>query len=331
VGAVVLKLTHNPTETIKTKNMKTKSLFLLLLLVVASCSNDDPQPDPSGTVRFTSRIATLDDVQNRAANDQWASSDQIGIYMKAVGEALADASIAEDAANRAYKAASTAADAEFKPASDDQTIYYPMDETQKVDFIAYYPYTNTGITNYTYSVDVSGQSSQAAIDLLYSNNVTGKGKTDTDAAALAFDHKLSKVILNIERGDGTTNDDLSVMTVVFKNMNTQATMALTDGTLTVTSGQTAKDITLLTTTAGTQYEAIMLPEDLNGTKVEFRLNNTPGEVFVWTVGSDTDDPGVFEAGTKYTYTITLARTKVTASASIGQWLEAPSGLNGIAN
>jgi len=311
--------------------MKTKSLFLLLLLVVASCSNDDPQPDSSGTVRFTSRIATLNDVQNRAANDQWTSGDQIGIYMKAAGEALADASTLEDAANRAYKAASTTADAEFQPTGDDQIIYYPMDETKKVDFIAYYPYANTGITNYTYSVDVATQFPQTAIDLLYSNNVTGKGKTDTDAAALAFDHKLSKVILNIERGDGTTNDDLSKMTVVFKGMNTQATMALATGAVAITSGQTTEDITLLTAAAGVTYEGILLPEDLNGTKVEFHVNNALDEVFVWTVGTDATDDGVFEAGTKYTYTITLARTGVTASATIGQWLEGPSGLTSIAN
>lgn len=313
--------------------MKTKVFLIPVLIILTglySCDDTDTGVDLTGAVKFTSSIATLSDVQNRAANTQWTSGDQIGIYMKSAGQVLADATIAEDATNRAYKAAATAADAEFKPSTDDQTIYYPMDEAKNVDFIAYYPYTDTKIADYVYAVDVSDQTKQADIDLLYSNNVTRKNKSNT-TAALEFSHKLSKVILNIQQGKGTATDNLSAMTVVFKDMNTQATMALTDGEVTITPHQTPKDITLLATAAGQKYEAILLPENLNNTKVEFHLNNSNNEVFVWTIGSDINDLGVFEPGTKYTYTITLDRTGVTASATIVEWKDHPENLTGTAN
>ena len=54
-----------------------------------------------------------------------------------------------------------AGDGRFSPASEDQTICFPLDANDKVDFIAYCP--QAALTGNTYAVDVTDQSYPAAI------------------------------------------------------------------------------------------------------------------------------------------------------------------------
>lgn len=313
--------------------MKTKQvIFPLVFFVVAlaACTKQTPCV-PTGEVRFTSRIATLDDgTDSRVTNNQWAASgSRIGIYMINNDEILCDDAIAEGASNREYVAATAHATAGFRPVSDDQTIYYPMDGTKKVGFIAYYPYREA-INDYTYGIDLSDQALPEEIDLLYSNNATGKSKGDN--VELVFEHQLSLMLIDIVPGDGVEHSDLTNLSVVIREMNTQASMSLTDGSLTIAEGQPLSDITLNTIDGdGLQHQAILLPEDLNGKRVEFRLNNTLDEVFVWTIGSGGDDTGVLEPGHRYTYTITLSRTGITVTGSIEDWTEGPANLTGTAD
>lgn len=308
--------------------MKTKILsFFLLTLLLVSCDNNSNDYDKPVEVKFTSRIASSEVQTSRAANAEWAVNDPIGIYMKNSGEKLTDASIAEQSRNRKYKAAATSSNAAFAPATEESTIYFPADNAQKVDFIAYYPYTTSITSYYAYVVDVADQSQQAAIDLLYSNNVINRSSADK-VAPLGFEHKLSKLILHVVKGEGVEGHDLNNMTVVFKNINTQASLALADGVLTIPA-QASKDVIAYVTSPGAQYETILLPGNYREKKVEFRLNNAQNEVFVWTI--TTNDP-LFDAGVKYTYTITLERAGgVSVTATISDWLEGPSGLTGVAN
>ena len=83
-----------------------------------------------------------------------------------------------------------AGDGSFSPASEDQTICFPLDENDKVDFIAYCP--QAALTGNTYAVDVTDQSYPAAIDLLWSNNATALDKT-VQTVDLKFYHRLSRI------------------------------------------------------------------------------------------------------------------------------------------
>ena len=73
--------------------MELKHLFLagLGVMTLAACSSldDDSTWDVNGgAVKFTSYIS-----KHKASGTTWASGDQIGIYMKANGTALADAAV----------------------------------------------------------------------------------------------------------------------------------------------------------------------------------------------------------------------------------------------
>lgn len=297
----------------------------LAAILFTGCSKEKTPQEGPVAVSFTSRVDKLQANGSKAADQQWAIGDSIGIYMIKSGETLSDASIAAGAANRQYQATATTTDAAFEPYSADQTIYYPSGPVQPVDFIAYYPYTSQ-ITGYTYPVDLSDQSDQAAIDLMYSYNATGKDWT-SPAASLVFQHRLAKVVLTIKRGTGMAYEDLSKMTVVLKSACTEGTLNLVDGR-DLFLEPTLNDVTFRTAGAGSKYEAILMPISHRDYIVEFRLNNAKNEVFTWTItGSDGD----FAASTKYEFEITMNRTGVDATGTILPWNEGPGGLTGIAD
>ncbi len=112
----------------------TKRTYLFLAaaaaLTLASCSNDDDFADRPGdgrvAVNFSGGITLT-----RATGDAWDLNDGIGIYMVETGTQ----NVVDNAANRRYVTA--AGDGSFSPASEDQTIYFPLDANNKVDFIAY--------------------------------------------------------------------------------------------------------------------------------------------------------------------------------------------------
>jgi formylglycine-generating enzyme required for sulfatase activity len=176
-----------------------------------------------------------------------------------------------------------------------------------VDFIAYYPW-KSGQTLGNYPVDVSTQTNPAAIDLLYSNNATGKNKS-SGAVQLSFTHALAKLALTVQKGTGIAS--LSGLTATIKGMNTQANFDLSAGTFGAASAQA--DITpLCTQTPGAatdgKYEALLLPLSMTGVTVEFALN---GATYTWTPAASTPALNALQGGYRHDYTITVNKTGIT--------------------
>ena len=127
--------------------MKTNYLFIgMAALMIAACSNNENEPqvdDGRIAVSFAGEI-TLP----RATTDTWEANDGIGIYMLEHGMKT----VTDGATNRKY--VTTAGDGKFTPAGTEQTIYFPLNADEKVDFIAYYPQTDlTGGTVLTWPVE----------------------------------------------------------------------------------------------------------------------------------------------------------------------------------
>jgi hypothetical protein len=199
------------------------------------------------------------------------------------------------------------------------TIYYPGNG-DKVDFIAYYPYVSSITTLGNYSVNVTTQTTPAAIDLLYAkatNGSSGYDKSNTSAVALTFGHQLCKLTLNTSVPAGSTqfaSSDLTTMTVSIAGMNTTALFNLATGALGTASNVAA--ITPRTVAAGAKYEAILLPIAFTGVSVTFGITagNNPGD-YVWNVPNDT-----FEAGKEYVYNISFTGDgAVSVSGTINDW------------
>ena len=297
------------------------SVALLGVIAFSSCSSDDEvRTTNDGVVRFTTSIdetATPGTPQTKAAGTGWTAGDAIGIFMVANG----GTTVVENATNRKYTTTGTST---FTAASG-QNIYYPMDGSA-VDFIAYYPYSGSVTAlSATIQVNVAGTqtaTSQADIDLLWAKTNNGGAGYDkvshaTTPVALAFDHKLSKLVINC-KADANVGVSLNGMTVSITGMDTKNTLTLSSGVL-----GTASTVAAITPNkqasapAGfsTSYDAIILPKAYAADVVEVLFTLSNGEPFVWKVPAIT-----FVSGTEYTYEINLTRTGVQFTGTIKPWL-----------
>lgn len=284
---------------------KIVTFFALALLASAmvSCNNENSPmaQDEKIAVQFTGGI----NVSTRAAGVAWADGDKIGIFMTAAKETLSANSIKEGVDNVAYE---TNGGLSFSPISGGKTIYYPIDGD--VDFYAYYPQTT--VNDYKVALNVADQSKQEAIDFMYAKT-TGCDKA-IPQVELKFSHQLSWLVLNVQAGNGLTEDDLENLKVTIEDQNTTATFNLVDGTISDEGNPT--NITMKTVEAGKVYEAILLPTTSKTRKIVFDLNTGYDAPFVWTMESD------LKGGNRYNYTtVKLTRTSVDIMGTIESWNE----------
>ena len=271
-------------------------------LMIAACSNNENEPqvdDGRIAVSFAGEI-TLP----RATTDTWEANDGIGIYMLEHGMKTVTT-------NRKY--VTTAGDGKFTPAGTEQTIYFPLNADKKVDFIAYYPQTD--LTDHIYKVDVSDQKAPADIDLLRSDNATGKDKS-TNTVDLKLFHRLSRVEVELTAGEGVSDAELAGMGITLSKQPVAADFNVLQNTL--TAGQDLATLTLNTAADGKTASAIILPQE-GASGRNLKLTLTDDTVLTWPVEAER----TFEQGKKTVFTITLKRTpvgtEVEVNATIQPW------------
>ena len=255
---------------------KMTKLFALALLAGAmvSCSTEDTAPSTQNdkvAVQFTGGIS----VNTRAAGLAWADGDMIGIFMTGTKQPLSADAIKEGVDNVCYQSNGSIG---FSPVSGGKTIFFPIDGD--VDFYSYYPQTT--VNDYKVALNMADQKSQEAVDFMYAKTTgCNKAKPQVD---LKFNHKLSKLVLNVQPGNGLTQDDLNKLTVTIKDQNTTATFNLADG---VISGEGNPDnIQMKAVQVGKRYEAILLPTASKIREIEFELNNGFDAPFVWKMDQE---------------------------------------------
>ncbi|MCF2644843.1 fimbrillin family protein [Prevotella stercorea] len=286
---------------------KMTKFFALALLAGAmvSCSTEDTAPTTANgkvAVQFTGGIS----VNTRASGLAWADGDRIGIFMTGTNQPLSADAIREGVDNVCYQSNGSIG---FSPVSGGKTIFFPIDGD--VDFYSYYPQTT--VNDYKVALDVTDQRKQEAIDFMYAKT-EGCNKA-TPQVFLKFYHKLSNLVLEVQPGNGLTQEDLKKMTVTVKGQNTKATFNLADGT--ISGEENPADITMKTTEAGKLYEAILLPTEEESRVIEFDLKNGYDAPFVWTM------PVKLEGGKRYHYTVVkLSRSAVDISGNIEPWIKA---------
>ena len=288
-----------------------KSLFVsaICALTLFSCAKDhEPQLNENINAKFFSTIGQMD---SRASNTTWSSNDAIGIYALNFGTTLATANIYNSGENIQHVTA--LGDGAFTVVTASEAIQFPANG-DALDFIAYYPYKAT-ITNYTYPVDVANQSNLELIDLLYSDNATGN-KT-TPAVMLQFQHKLSKLIMNITAGTGVTT--LAGLTASINNLNTQASFSLVDKTFSGIGNPASltPTVTIASDNLSATIEAILIPsQDINSAEIVFTL---AGKTYTWTPNSK-----ILLSEKKYTYAIEItgeALVPIEPDGDIDDWTE----------
>ena len=201
-------------------------------------------------------------------------------------------------------------------AAADQALAYPEGA---VDFVAYYPYT-ASVTDNKVAVDVKNQSKPADIDLLYSNNATNQ-TASANAVNLGFKHQLATVRLNIKaQGIAST----AGLTATLTGSKTAGSFNLADGSLAVTDASAA-DIAFTVNAAGTQAEAIVLPQNAANVKVKFTLNGKTVEQALPAASA------TWAAGNRYAIDVTLKGESTGeiyvnfGQATITDWTDVPGG------
>jgi len=287
-----------------------RALFLTALstLMFYSCNTDDENDfanDNRTPVHFTSRVNG--EIQLKASGASWTPNDRIGIFMKSPGAALSSTSIIDGADNKIY---STSGNGYFTPINDGQAIYYP--QSGNVDFISYYP-QQANLTDFKYQMDITDQSSQEALDLMYSNNLSGVNSSNR--TALSFNRQLAKIELNITTGQGVSS--LYGLTVMISGVKTQAEFNLSNATLTV-SNATGSDFSPKITSTGqtaARAEAILIPDNGGtGRVISFTLPSVG--TFTWEIPASLK----LEKGRRYKYDVVLKDKSVIPAYS---WVEMP--------
>ena len=291
-------------------------LFVLALLAGAmvSCNTEDTASTTANgkvAVQFTGGIS----VDTRAAGQAWADGDKIGIFMIEAGKTLSADVIKEGVDNFCFQTSGSSA---FSPISGGKTIFFPIDGD--VDFYSYYPQTT--VNDYKVALNMTNQTSQEAIDFMYAKK-TGCNKA-TPQVDLKFNHMLSNLVLNVQPGNGLTEDDLNKLKVTIKDQNTTATFNLADG---VISGEgNPANIQMKAIQVGKRYEAILLRTASTIREIEFDLDNGHDAPFVWKMDQE------LKGGNLYNYTtVKLTRTGVELSGTIKPWNEVKNDNENIAN
>ncbi|GHU58759.1 hypothetical protein FACS189411_14700 [Bacteroidia bacterium] len=289
--------------------MNKNKIFAIAAIAAAtgltSCLNDETGNNNNNepvAVRFSSGIA---EVETRAYETTWAANDPVGIYMIGSSGTLTAANTLAD--NRQYTA-SAGATANFS-ATAANTIYYPV-SGDDVKFIAYYPYSSP-LTNYVLPVDVSDQSSQSAIDVLYAPAGTATYNKSSGTVALPFEHKLVKLVFTISNGSGVTEALSNGISVAISGQQTAGELDLATGTVTPGTGTAVA----ITASGNATVEAIVLP-NTSTTGMGFTFTNGAAETFTGNIPALSAS---WTGGNKYTYAVTLQKAGAVITGTIAAW------------
>lgn len=294
--------------------------LIAVCAIIVSCEKDNTPVNNDGTVRFTSgATATQTRVAISPQNESvWEEGDPVGIYM--VNNGTSD--VLENAENIKYTASEAGALTSFTSAV--QAIYYPLDETKKADFIAYHPYKET-LSGFVYPVDVSNQTSQTGIDLMWAaadkqgagySKEDGRNNTSVD---LAFDHQLAKLRMKVTKAPNVLGE---IVKVNINGMNTTASFDL-KGSGGLTGMGNAKSFEACTVTAGSVYEAILLPIGSLDATHTVTFTTDKNETYTWSMYKQIAE---LKTGKIYTYDITVAKYIIEVTGNINSWTVGATGV-----
>lgn len=264
----------------------TLAFFIILGSTLASCSDLDNTKvtDAQREITFVSGLNTPS-TRITMDGDQWVANDAIGIYMLGTGTATAI-----NHTNVPYIAESSATVTAFK--AEREPIYYP-ESGAAVDFIAYYPYSET-IDNYLYPINLVDQSTDITSHDLMRSKVDNEGKGyTTGPVSFTFEHQLSKVTLRFADHNGNT---VIPTAVTIKGMNTKADYDLSTGIL--AEGANITDITPYQ--SNNTSSAILLPFTISENhKIIASVNN---KSFTWQINDHYSDMQI-KAGYSYVFNV----------------------------
>lgn len=279
--------------------MKTDKLILGMTALLASaaftaCSSDEAdfqQSAPrSNVINLTSSMA-----QTRAASILQTTTVSTSVKVGAFG--ISGTTAITNGNNNEYTVESNGS------LSANEAMAWPSEANAKVSIYAYAPY-QSGWSSYnsanafSVATDQSSNAGYLASDLLYAK---AENKTQTtDAIALGFTHKLSRINVTVSKSSEATVN-LSNAAIYISNTKPGTTLNPSTGALGNASG-TAADIKIATlpTDAGATVYGIVVPQQMTA-DTKFVKIVTADKTLV----AKLSDAVTFESGKSYNYTATI--------------------------
>lgn len=316
--------------------MKAK-LFMIATTVtlLAACSNDENEVN-NGPVE--ARItAGIDGPKTRAIDQEWKAGNTIGVMVTSAGSSGMEGLYK----NVKYNVKNLGTTGSFEPTVTGQGIFF-QDGSETVTFAAYSPYqpstnaaTLPGTDGIVTGVDTKDQTSQAmqeTFDYLFASGATASKSTPTVEFkdSYQFQHKMARLILVLQTStdDGFTADQVKNGTYKLGGLIHTGTFNVTNGEAkaateaAVTDWNITNNYYVDSSPANTRtYTMILYPQTLT----DALAFSATIEDQTYTNNTDIY-PALLDAGTSYTYTITMKKTGLEVSGcTIAGWNNGASG------
>ena len=283
--------------------------FAALALALAACNNDNEILNNDGPVaaRFIADIAPA----TRASGTTWTGGDRIGVTD--IGNDTRYGNVPFILKNGKFEA-------------EEKVIY--IEDAKTHTFRAYYPYNAAGGT-LAATTDATAQQNQPAIDFLFASGATGDknspvvsftDKTKEGGADNSFHHRMSRITLTIEAGDGVDFSVIKPERYTLDGLILTGTFNTADGIATADDGAQTGELTMELADGNLTSSVILFPQTAASLplNVNYRSQNYRATLTV--------PEGALKAGNNYTYTVKVRNRGIEVSqATIAAWNEIDGG------
>lgn len=287
-------------------------LFAAGALVMGACSSNDPEaPASTGEIRLYTEVAA----PTRAAempidlqDTQFAAGTDISVLVTDKGN-LSTTLVSYDP--EIYRADGIGG---LAPVNKQ---YYPASGNY-VDIWAYHPWDAQTTEKFSVKADQTSTANYRASDLMWARLADVTKDTPEADRVLKFDHLFTKVIVRLVKGSGVTDAEMNTARITLGDND-----LVMGGTFDVPSGSFERDNTdrgtlLIAKDAGTSlHAAVVVPQEMDGKKlsVGFVADNAVYATQSYAIPAET----IYQAGKKYTYTITVNKAELVVTATIEDW------------
>lgn len=284
---------------------------LLALVAMSSCSESEQGREVVGDLKATFSSSVV----SRVYDTSWEDGDEVGIVVLDEGLVVSSS----HPFNARHEVSSSG---EFTPYDNANTIYYSVDPNERINFYAYYPYSES-LSTLNYAVDVADQSVPTEIDFMEAYSDGGYNCYSGTVAFTLF-RRLSKFTIKLIAGEGF--DDLSCVTSVrFEGFYTTADYSFESRLF--SNLAKIESISPYNEESSYIYSAILIPTDAGsysmGADNRVVITTTLGEVIweLYDTENDTDLGIELKAGSEHTYNVTIHREDLDATGEIMDWEE----------
>lgn len=288
--------------------MKKSIIIFTAATLILGCSKAEPGLNDSSEMRFAPQFFANN---TKATESAFESGDKIGLFVTQYNGV--DAFPLQISGNYSNNSAVTFNGTKW---SAQPAIFWA---DGRFDIYAYYPYqTLISVDEQPFSVALDQSTAEngevlsgyEASDFLWANNI---GVTKMDIVPLVFKHKMSKLIVNLVKGEGYTGEIPADAIVRIHNTVPASYIDLASGVVTKNPYESPKSVTAKKISTGA-YAAIIVPQ-----RITSRLPLV--EVLSSGVSYLIESTFIFKPATQHTINIILSNNPEQVKIIIGGEIE----------